>query len=296
MGDLRTVRGVAGEPSREALVVAADDVEATTPAERPGLVARCLRSPRLQLVAFTIALLLLWQFVCEALDVPSYLLPTPSAIAVALWSGIADGVLIRSMYITFIEAVAGFLIAAAAGIALGTLIAQFGVVERLVYPYIVGLQSLPKVAIAPLIIVWFGYGFSSKIVVSATIALFPILVNVIVGLKSADEDQLDLMRSLNASRWQALRLVQFPAALPFIFAGLDVAAIFSVLGAIVAEFVGSQAGLGNLLLAFNSNLEISSVFACLILLGLMGTGLHAVIRLLCRRMVFWSRDEDLRRL
>jgi NitT/TauT family transport system permease protein len=296
MGDLRTVRGVAGEPSRGALPMAADGGDAVAPMERPALVARCLRSPRLQLVAFTIALLLLWQFVCEVLDVPSYLLPTPSAIAVALWSGIADGILVRSMYITFIEAVAGFLIAATAGIALGTLIAQFSVVERLVYPYIVGLQSLPKVAIAPLIIVWFGYGFSSKIVVSATIALFPILVNVIVGLKSADEDQLDLMRSLNASRWQALRLVQFPAALPFIFAGLDVAAIFSVLGAIVAEFVGSQAGLGNLLLAFNSNLEISSVFACLILLGLMGTGLHAVIRLLCRRMVFWSRDEDLRRL
>jgi NitT/TauT family transport system permease protein len=104
------------------------------------------------------------------------------------------------------------------------------------------------------------------------------------------------MRSLNASRWQKLRLVQFPAALPFIFAGLDVAAIFSVLGAIVAEFVGSQAGLGNLLLTFNSNLDISSVFACLILLGLMGTSLHFAIQLLRRRMVFWSREDEVRKL
>jgi NitT/TauT family transport system permease protein len=265
-------------------------------AKTRGIGVRWLRSNKLQIFAFTVFILALWQFLNEALKIPPYLLPSPSAIAVALYSGVADGILIRSAFITFLEAIAGFLIAASAGIVLGTVIAQFTIVERLVYPYIVGLQSLPKVAIAPLVIVWFGYGFSSKIVVSATIALFPILVNVIVGLKSADEDKLDLMRSLNASRWQKLRLVQFPAALPYIFAGLDVAAIFSVLGAIVAEFVGSQAGLGNLLLTFNSNLDISSVFACLILLALMGTGMHAVIQQLRRRMVFWSGDEDVRRL
>ena len=293
MARLRTVRSYAREiPGNDALEGTASAPEEFAPRSAG---ARWLRSNKLQISAFTIFLLLLWQFVNEALKVPSYLLPTPSAIAVALYSGIVDGIFIKSAYITFMEAIAGFVIAACAGIVLGTLIAQFGIVERLVYPYIVGLQSLPKVAIAPLVIVWFGYGFSSKIVVSATIAFFPILVNVIVGLKSADEDQLDLMRSLNASRWQKLRLVQFPAALPFIFAGLDVAAIFSVLGAIVAEFVGSQAGLGNLLLTFNSNLDISSVFACLILLGVMGTGLHATIQRLRKRMVFWSRDEDVRK-
>ena len=262
----------------------------------PSAPVRWLRSSKVQIFFFTIFLLLVWQVVNEALHVPRYLLPTPSAIGVALYNGIADGILVKSAFITLMEAIAGFLIAACAGIVLGTVIAQFGIVERLVYPYVVALQSLPKVAIAPLIIVWFGYGFSSKIVVSATIAFFPILVNVIVGLKSANEDELDLMRSLNASRWQKLRLVQFPAALPFIFAGLDVAAIFCVLGAIVAEFVGSQAGLGNLLLTYNSNLDISSVFACLILLGVMGTVLHALIQLLRRRMVFWSRDDDVRRL
>lgn len=276
----------AGRPS--------DDTAA--PAGRPRGVPRWLRSHRLQIVAFTLAILLVWQVVNELFDVPAYLLPTPAAIAVALYGGLADGLLIRSAYVTVVEAIAGFLIAACAGIVLGTAIAQFKVVERLVYPYIVALQSLPKVAIAPLVIVWFGYGFSSKIVVSATIAFFPVLVNVIVGLKSADEDKLDLMRSLNASRWQTLRLVQFPTALPFIFAGLDVAAIFSVLGAIVAEFVGSQAGLGNLLLMFNANLDISSVFACLILLAAMGTCLHWTIQQLRKRMVFWSRDDEVRKI
>lgn len=270
--------------------------ETPTPDVHPRGVARWLRSNRLQIVAFTIFILLVWQIVNVVFAIPPYLLPTPSAIAVSLYGGLADGLFIRSAYVTLVEAVAGFLIAACAGIVLGTLIAQFKVVERLVYPYIVALQSLPKVAIAPLVIVWFGYGFSSKIVVSATIAFFPVLVNVIVGLKSADEDKLDLMRSLNASRWQTLRLVQFPTAMPFIFAGLDVAAIFSVLGAIVAEFVGSQAGLGNLLLMFNANLDISSVFACLILLAAMGTALHWTIQRLRRRMVFWSRDDEVRRI
>jgi NitT/TauT family transport system permease protein len=266
------------------------------PPGRPRLLPRWLRSHRLQILAFTILILLVWQWVNEILKVPPYLVPKPSAIAASLYAGLADGLFIRSAYITLIEAIAGFLIAAFAGIVLGTAIAQFSVIERLVYPYVVALQSLPKVAIAPLVIVWFGYGFSSKIVVSATIAFFPVLVNVIVGLKSADEDKLDLMRSLNASRWQTLRLVQFPTALPFIFAGLDVAAIFSVLGAIVAEFVGSQAGLGNLLLLFNANLDISSVFACLILLGVMGTCLHWVIQQIRKRMVFWSRDDEIRRI
>jgi NitT/TauT family transport system permease protein len=256
------------------------------------MMMRALRSNRLQLAAFTVVLLGLWQMGVEVLAIPPYLLPAPSSIAVSLYGGFADGLFIRSFFITFLEAVAGFLLAAVAGVVVGTLIAQFRIVERLVYPYVVALQSVPKVAIAPLVIVWFGYGFSSKIVVSATIAFFPVLVNVIVGLKSVEQDKLDLMRSLNASRLQTMRLVQFPTALPFIFAGLDVAVVFSVLGAIVAEFVGSQSGLGNLLLTFNANLDISAVFACLILLGAMGMVLHLAIYHLQRRVVFWGQADS----
>src|SRR6185437_16131486 len=171
------LRGVRDEP----LPAATEEGERS---ERPSRAPRWLRSNKIQIFFFTIGILLVWQFVNEALRVPSYLLPTPTAIARALYSGLVDGLFIKSAFITLIEAVAGFLIAACAGIVLGTAIAQFAIVERLVYPYVVGLQSLPKVAIAPLVIVWFGYGFSSKIVVSATIAFFPVLVNVIVGLKS----------------------------------------------------------------------------------------------------------------
>ncbi len=257
-----------------------------------GLLVALVTSNRLQLVGFTLLLVLVWEGAVALLNVPPYLLPAPSAIAGSLVDGFRDGLFVKAFFVTLLEAVAGFAVAAVTGVVVGTFIAQFRIVERLIYPYIVALQSVPKVAIAPLVIVWFGYGFSSKIVVSATISFFPVLANVIVGLKSTERDKLDLMRSLDASRWQTLRLVEFPTALPFIFAGLDVAAVFSVLGAIVAEFVGSQAGLGNLLLTFDANLDIPAVFACLFLLGAMGMLLHLVIHELQKRLVFWSKADD----
>jgi NitT/TauT family transport system permease protein len=251
---------------------------------------------RLQLAGFTLLILAIWEFAVRLLSIPNYLLPAPSEVAVALYRGFANQLFVGNFFITLLEAVAGFLIAAGAGLLVGTLIAQFRFFERFVFPYVVALQSLPKIAIAPLIIVWFGYGFGSKIVMSATVAFFPILINVIVGLKSVDQDKLDLMRSLKASRWQVFRLVLLPNALPFIFAGLNVAVIFSVLGAIVAEFVGSQAGLGYLLLSFNFNLDIASVFACLVLLAGMGMILHKIIQEAERRLVFWSTSDEVLRL
>lgn len=251
---------------------------------------------RIQLTLFTIVLLVVWEAIVRAFKVPDYLVPPPSAVAVALYRGLSSGLFFGHFAVTLYETVSGFALAAAAGIVVGTLIAQSRLMEQFVYPYIVALQSLPKIAIAPLIIVWLGYGFTSKIVVAATVAFFPVLVNVIVGLKSVDQDRIDLMRSLKASRWQQLKLVQLPNALPFIFAGLDVAAIFSLLGAIVAEFVGSQEGLGNLILIFNQSLDIASVFACLVVLGLMGTCLHLVIQHLQKRMIFWSATDDVLRI
>jgi NitT/TauT family transport system permease protein len=258
-----------------------------------GHLARLLKSNRTQVALFSVALFAFWEFSVVAFDVPHYLLPAPSAVLQSLHFGITSGIYISNLFVTFSQTIVGFLIAATAGILLGTLITQFAVVERLVYPYIVALQSLPKIAIAPLIIVWLGYGFSSKVVVSAMVAFFPVLVNVIAGMKSADPDQLDLMRSLKASRWQILTMVILPSALPFIFAGLNIAIIFAVLGSIVAEFVGSQAGLGHLILTYNANLDIAAVFACLILLGAMGTTLHGIMRWCEWRIVFWTRNNSI---
>jgi NitT/TauT family transport system permease protein len=233
----------------------------------------------------------LWEGAVRAWRIPDYLVPAPSDIARALGAGIASRLYLEHFWTTLIEAVLGFLIAAVAGIVLGTIIAQFRLVERTVYPYLVALQTLPKIAIAPLLIVWLGFGLSSKIVIAALVAFFPILVNVIVGLKTVDAPKLDLMRSLDASRWQTFRFVLFPNALPFVFAGLDIAVVFSVLGAIVGEFVGSQRGLGNLILQFNTALDIAGMFAVLILLATLGITLHLLMQAIQRRVIFWAKPD-----
>jgi NitT/TauT family transport system permease protein len=234
----------------------------------------------------------LWEWIVRALAIPPFLVPAPSAIARALAAGMASRLYAGHFAVTLSETLLGFLIAAGSGIVLGAVIAQFRLLEQTVYPYLVALQTLPKIAIAPLIIVWFGFGISSKIIIAAMVGFFPVLVNVIVGLKTIDQAKLELMRSFNASRWQTFRLVRFPNALPFVFAGLDVAIVFSVLGAIVGEFVGAQQGLGSLILQFNFALDIAGVFAILILLSLLGVALHLVMQAIQKRLVFWAEPEQ----
>jgi NitT/TauT family transport system permease protein len=233
-----------------------------------------------------------WEWAVRAWAIPPFLLPAPSAVAASLAGGLASGLYLEHFWVTLGEALLGFLIAALAGITLGAIIAQFRLVEQTLYPYLVALQTLPKIAIAPLIIVWFGFGVPSKVIIAATVAFFPVLVNVIVGLKTIDQSKLDLMRSLDASRWQTFRLVRFPNALPFVFAGLDIAIVFSVLGAIVGEFVGAQQGLGNLILQFNFGLDIAGVFAVLILLSVLGVSLHLVMQVVQKRLIFWAEPEQ----
>ncbi|TMQ14782.1 MAG: ABC transporter permease [Candidatus Rokuibacteriota bacterium] len=235
---------------------------------------------------------LLWEAIVRVFRVPSFLAPAPTAVAASLAGGIRSHLYVEHFGVTLYEALAGFLIAAASGIVIGAVIAQFRLVERTVYPYLVALQTMPKIAIAPLIVVWFGFDTSSKVVIAATVAFFPVLVNVVVGLKTIDAGKLELMRSLRATRWQTFRLVQFPNALPFVFAGLDVAIVFSVLGAIVGEFVGAQRGLGNLILQFNMTLDIAGVFAVLIMLSLMGVALHLIMQAIQRRIIFWAEPDD----
>ena len=248
--------------------------------------------PHLPLVPLVLVVVVLaWEGIVRMWRIPEFLVPAPSAIGRALMAGLTSRLYVDHFGVTLYESLLGFLIATAAGIACGTLIAQFRVVERTLYPYLVALQTLPKIAIAPLLIVWLGFGITSKVVIAALVAFFPILVNVIVGLKTVDASKLDLMRSLDASRWQTFRYVTFPNALPFVFAGLDIAIVFSVLGAIVGEFVGSQRGLGNLILQFHTSLDIAGMFAVLLLLAALGVGLHLVIQAIQRRVIFWSQPD-----
>jgi NitT/TauT family transport system permease protein len=259
--------------------------------EDPALYVR--NRPQVVLIPLVFVLFVaLWEWAVRAWNVPDFLVPAPSTVASALARGVRTGLYLTNFWITLFEALVGFVLAAVAGIVLGAIIAQFRLVERTFYPYLVALQTLPKIAIAPLIIVWFGFGISSKVIIAGTVAFFPVLVNVIVGLKTVDAAKLDLMRSLRASHWQTFRLVTFPNALPFVFAGLDIAIVFSVLGAIVGEFVGSQKGLGNLILQFNFSLDVAGVFAVLILLSVMGVALHLVMQAVQRHVIFWAESDE----
>lgn len=233
-----------------------------------------------------------WELHVRLFEVDALLLPPPSKIAVSFWNGMTSGLFLGHFGITIYRAFAGLAIATVLGILLGALISQFKFVEKTVYPWVVALQTVPKIAIAPLILVWCGYGSPSKIVTATLVAFFPVLVNTIIGLRSCEQGKLDLMRSLKASRWQTFRMVELPNALPFIFAGLSIAAVFSILGALVGEFVGSKDGIGFLILDANYQLNIPRVFALLILLGLYGISVHLLLQLAHRKLVFWNEPKD----
>lgn len=234
-----------------------------------------------------------WEAFIWYFSVPSYIVPAPSAIWMSLVRGISSGLFISNGLVTLSEALLGFAGAAILATILGSLIAQSRFVERVLYPYLIAIQTTPKVAIAPLFIIWFGFGISSKVIMAGIIAFFPILVNVITGLRSTDPQRLELMRSLRASRWQIFRMVMLPSALPMIFAGLQVAVIFSLLGAIVGEFVGSRAGLGNLIMQMNINLDTAGVFAVLVCLSSIGISLHLIMRAIQSRVLFWADQNKI---
>lgn len=241
-----------------------------------------------------IVLLLVWEFVPAFFNVSKLLLPPPSAIARSLWLIYDRGLLIDNFLVTLVEALSGFAIGSLAAIFFAFIVTRSVLIERMLMPYLVGLQALPKVALAPLIVVWVGIGIESKILIAAVISFFPVLINAIVGFSTVEAEKIDLMRSLVASRWQQFRIVIFPNSLPFIFAGLNVAIVLSITGALVGEFIGADRGLGNLLMQLNYNMDISGMFAVLVVLALLGILLYALVRFLHIRFVFWGKPDNLR--
>ena len=192
---------------------------------------------RLLLIA---AFLAVWEAFVRLLEIPLFILPTPSSVFVALYRGFASSLYIDHIWVTLAETLMGFALGTTLAFVLGTVIALSRRTEYFLYPFVVMFQAMPKVALAPLIIVWFGLGLTSKVVNAALVAFFPLMVNTIVGLRSAEEDKINLMKSLAATRTQIFWMLQLPNAMPYIFAGLEIAMIFALIGAIVAEFVGAQ--------------------------------------------------------
>lgn len=235
-----------------------------------------------------IALLVAWQLAIDAFDVSEILVPSPMAVAESLVAGFQDGTLVTHAIVTLKEVVVGFGLAVGAALVSAVLITQFRVVERILFPLLVLTQTIPKVAMAPLLVVWFGIGISSKVMTVALIAFFPLLINAILGFRSAAHDQVEMLRSFGASRMQVMRHLRVPSALPHIFAGLEVAVILSVTGAVVAEFVGSSEGLGYLIQASNFTLDVARTFAVIVVLSAIGIALHTVVVQVGKWLVFWT--------
>lgn len=238
-----------------------------------------------------VLLLVLWDMSVRLFDISPFVLPAPAAVARSFWVGLSNGIYLQHALVTAMEALAGFVLALIAGIGVAALIAEVRLLERALYPFLVALQALPKVALAPLVIIWLGYGLPSKIVLAALLGFFPILINAIAGLKHCDAGKVDLMRTLASSRWQLFWLVKLPNAMPFVFAGVNVAASFVVLGAVTGEFLGAKQGLGTLILLANNELDTAQIFAILIMLGALGFVLYTAVRLLQRRVLRWAPLE-----
>ena len=250
---------------------------------------RLVTAPSLRPFLTIVLVLVLWQLAIYVFGIPGYLVPKPVDVIKSL---IADwGRLWQASMFTTYASLAGFAASIAFGIPAAVLIAYSRTVESFVYPLLVFSQSIPKVAIAPLFVVWFGFGVFPKVVCAFLLAFFPIVVSTVMGFKSVEPEMIDLARSMKASRFQTFLRISFPYALPAIFSGLKVSVTLAVVGAVVGEFVGSNSGIGYLLQIANGNFDLPLMFAGLLVLSVIGVVLFMVVDLAERLMVPWHASQ-----
>jgi NitT/TauT family transport system permease protein len=242
------------------------------------------------LVTFVL-LIVVWKGAIAVFSVPDYILPEPGSVLHYLKVGYIDGEFWPHFLFTLRSTLTGYTVGCAAAIVVGTILAESRTFEKCFYPYIVALQSMPKVALAPLIIVWFGYGITSKIVMVALMCFFPLFVNTVVGIRQADPALVNMMKAFSAPQWLIFVRVKLFSAAGHIFAGLQISVVLSLIGAVVAEFVASNQGIGWLIQSSLANFNTAQMFAALfslIVIGLSGT---RIIQFLHHRFVFWDRAK-----
>jgi putative hydroxymethylpyrimidine transport system permease protein len=249
--------------------------------------ARCGRwlAPAAILAAF----LVVWEAAVRLTATPVWLLPPPSAVALTLIR--ERELLLANARVTLVEVLVGFALALAAGVALAIVLDASPALNRVLYPLVIGSQTIPIPAIAPLLLIWFGYGLLPKVLVTALVGFFPIVVNTADGLRSVDRETDQLLRSLGAGRWSRFRLLRFPSALPALFSGAKIAVAICVIGAVFGELVGAKAGLGYLLTRAIAQFQTERVIAAIVLLSLIATLLFAAIALVERLAMPWRRFQ-----
>jgi NitT/TauT family transport system permease protein len=237
-----------------------------------------------------IALVLVWDAYVRIFDVSPFILPSPLDVFDATVRLLSDSRTYGHIWVTLFETVAGFLIAVVVGVGFGAALGKVPWLERTLNPLIVGLQVMPKVALIPLFIVWFGFGMTSKVVLAAVIAFFPIMTNTILGIKSVERGHRDVMQSLNASAWATFRDVELPNALPFILTGMEVGIVLATIGAIVGEYLGGSQGLGYMAVATLNAFDVKSMFGVIMLLTALGLILYFLVVMLRRYVTPWHES------
>ncbi|MFW5942977.1 MAG: ABC transporter permease [Chloroflexota bacterium] len=273
------------------MAVSPQEATARTRARPPVMIGDLLktRSQELITAGVIVGLFLAWELAVRLFGIPQYLLPGPLAIAQRI---VADfEMLLPHIWITTYEVLLGLGVSIAVGIPLAIGIVYSRLFERVAYTIIVASQTIPKVALAPIIVIWFGYGLTSKVVVAFLISFFPIVVNTVVGMKSLEREMLYLARSLGASELQIFLNFRLPKALPTIFGGLKVATTLAVIGAVVGEFIAANKGLGYVQLLANGNLDTVLNFATVALLSLVGIVLFAIVSILEQIVIKWEPSD-----
>jgi NitT/TauT family transport system permease protein len=246
--------------------------------------------PPLILLVFLIAL---WELAVTQEWVSEVTLPQPEDVVTSFADLVTSDIIWNDVWATLYETVVGFLVGAGLGIALAIPSGLSNTMRQMLRPYAISLQVTPRIAIAPIVITWFGFGYTSKIVIAAIIAFFPVYVNTLTGMITVDEDEREMFRSLGASRAQTFTHLMLPSSLPVMFAGLKTAIGLALIGAVVGEFISAQAGLGLLIQQFSYQLAVADAFAVLLILTIMGLLLYGLMEFLERITVFWLHDSRL---
>jgi NitT/TauT family transport system permease protein len=239
-----------------------------------------------------VSALVLWELAARYAGLPAFMLPSPGQVWDRFLLSMQDGSLLRHTAVTMFEILIGLALGFGAASILGYLLAKSRSVERLLSPYIVASQAIPIVAIAPLLVIWFDTGLTSKVLICALIVFFPVLINTIVGLRSVPEELQDLMRSLQATRWQMVRYLEVPSALPVMLGGARISATLAVIGAVVGEFAGADRGLGFLINVGRGQYDTALVFVAVFTLILMALSLYGIVVLLEKRLLSWLERPD----
>lgn len=240
-------------------------------------------------IIFFILIIFLWEIIVVSFHIPNYLLPAPHKIAVEIAR--MGKSLLKDTAITMIEAVLGFILGCGIGVLTAIGFAHSKTMKLSMYPYAIALKTIPIVAIAPLLILWFGNGMPAKIVMSALICYFPVIVNTVKGLKSVSPESLDLMDSLSATKWQVFTKLRWHNALPYIFSALKISATLAVIGAIVGELAGANKGIGYVILVSSYRLETNMLFAAIVMSSIGGILFFGLIALLEKRILYWQEDK-----